>query len=144
MADQIKSCGVLLVRGLPPTEFLLMVHRDRYDLPKGHVESGETETECALREMEEETGIRPQWVRLDPEFRFETSYPVRPKRFDYRPFLKTTVIFLGYLLREAPIHTTEHQGFEWRPWHPPHCIQRATIDPLLAQLDQFWSQQESR
>ncbi len=29
--------------------FLLMKHRNRYDLPKGHVDSGETEMQTALR-----------------------------------------------------------------------------------------------
>jgi len=29
---------------------------------------------------------------------------------------------------------TEHQGFQWRKWRPPHHIQAETIDPLLAHL----------
>lgn len=36
----------------------LMIHRNgRYDLPKGHWEEGETIEECAVREVEEETGV---------------------------------------------------------------------------------------
>ena len=56
MSD-VKSCGFLLVRGEPIREFLLMRHADRWDLPKGHVDAGETEMECALRELAEETGV---------------------------------------------------------------------------------------
>lgn len=40
---------------------VLIVHRPRYDdwsLAKGKLEPGETEEECALREVEEETGLR--------------------------------------------------------------------------------------
>lgn len=40
---------------------VLLVHRPRYDdwtFPKGKVQPGETEEECALREVEEETGLR--------------------------------------------------------------------------------------
>jgi len=40
---------------------VLLVHRPAYDdwtFPKGKVERGETEKECALREVEEETGLR--------------------------------------------------------------------------------------
>ena len=40
---------------------LLLVHRDRYDdwsFPKGKIDAGETLAECALREIEEETGLR--------------------------------------------------------------------------------------
>lgn len=37
---------------------LLMIHRNgRWDLPKGHWEEGETIEECAIREVEEETGV---------------------------------------------------------------------------------------
>jgi 8-oxo-dGTP pyrophosphatase MutT (NUDIX family) len=133
----IKSCGVLLVRGRPPREFLLMKHPDRFDLPKGHIDPGETETECALREMAEETGIGRDDIQLDPGFRFTTTYYVRPARFGFARCEKTTVIFLGYLLRDVNVVTTEHQGFIWCPWNPPHIIQSQTIDPLLASLDAY-------
>ncbi len=40
---------------------VLLVHRPRYDdwsFPKGKVERGESDEECALREVHEETGLR--------------------------------------------------------------------------------------
>lgn len=38
---------------------LLMIYRNkRWDLPKGKLDDGETLEECALREVQEETGIR--------------------------------------------------------------------------------------
>lgn len=133
----IKSCGVLLVKGRPPREFLLMRHADRLDLPKGHIEPGESDLECALREMEEETGIPRQRVEIDLEFRFTTEYLVRPKRFQYEPCLKTCIIFLGLVSDDTTIVTTEHLGYEWWRWNPPHRIQVNTIDPLLTALEEF-------
>ncbi len=38
-------------------EVLMIYRHGRYDLPKGHWERGETIEECAVREVEEETGI---------------------------------------------------------------------------------------
>ncbi len=55
MSD-VKSCGIIVFKR-DPLEFLLMRHPTRWDLPKGHVDPGETDLECALRELEEETGI---------------------------------------------------------------------------------------
>jgi len=40
---------------------VLLVHRPRYDdwtFPKGKAEDGERDEDCALREVEEETGLR--------------------------------------------------------------------------------------
>ena len=38
-------------------DMLLIRRNDRWDLPKGKVEAGETLRQAALREVEEETGI---------------------------------------------------------------------------------------
>jgi len=52
---------------------ILVVHRPRYDdwsLPKGKVDPGETDEECALREVEEETGLRCRLGRELPSTRY--------------------------------------------------------------------------
>ena len=131
----VKSCGFLIVRGQPLQEFLLMIHPDRLDLPKGHVEPGESDLACALRELEEETGIKEADIEIDPQFRFSTSYEVwKKKRQAFVP--KTTIIFLATLTRDVEIVVTEHEGYAWHRWNPPHQLQAATIDPLLATLHQ--------
>ena len=128
----VKSCGVIVFRRQPEISFLLMKHSHRFDLPKGHVEPGETEIECALREMWEETGIAAEQVALDPTFRYEeVYYPIEP-RFGSERVEKTLVIFLGWVDKVDEIVVTEHGGHEWRAWNPPHSIQKFTINPLLA------------
>lgn len=134
-----KSCGVLVVRGDPVREFLLMRHADRWDLPKGHVDPGETEVQCALRELREETGIAAADIDLVDGFRFTTQYAVRAKKSG-QLYDKTLVVFLGRLKRDVPIACTEHIGYEWFPWNPPHGIQAWTIDPLLESLAYFLGQ----
>jgi 8-oxo-dGTP pyrophosphatase MutT (NUDIX family) len=133
---QVKACGVLVVKGSPIEAFLLMRHARRLDLPKGHLEEGESEVECALRELQEETGIAPDDVELDPNFRFTIEYDVRYREFNNELAHKTVVFFLGRLKREVPIVLSEHKGYLWHSWQPPHEIQRETIDPLLAAVEE--------
>ena len=60
-AEPVRAAGGVVWRrhGQGPVEVLL-VHRPRYDdwsLPKGKCDKGETDEECALREVAEETGF---------------------------------------------------------------------------------------
>jgi 8-oxo-dGTP pyrophosphatase MutT (NUDIX family) len=135
--DEPKSCGVLVFRSSPVESFLLMEHPHRLDLPKGHIMPGESELECALRELEEETGIQAADLQLDPEFRFSLQYPVRYRRLGNRLVTKTLVIFLGRLLRPVEIRTSEHEGHRWMEWSPPHRIQAQTVDALLAAVEKY-------
>jgi 8-oxo-dGTP diphosphatase len=51
---------------LGPDGRVALVHRPRYDdwsLPKGKLDAGESFEEAALREVEEETGLRARLVR---------------------------------------------------------------------------------
>jgi 8-oxo-dGTP pyrophosphatase MutT (NUDIX family) len=139
MAD-LKSCGFLIVRGQPLEEYLLMRHPDRWDLPKGHVDPGETEMECALRELSEETGLTERDIEILPNFRFTNHYQVRGKR-DGQLHDKTLVIFLARLLSDAKIQCTEHGDYQWFRWQPPHRIQEWTIDPLLAAVEEYLQEQ---
>ena len=53
--------GIVLRRGPEGESQVLLVHRPRYDdwsLPKGKADPGERDEETALREVEEETGLR--------------------------------------------------------------------------------------
>ena len=117
-----------------------MRHPDRWDLPKGHVDRGESNLECALRELIEETGIGVDDIEIDPEFQFVHHYTVKNNRHGNLPIPKQLIIYLGRLLRPVDIAVTEHEGFQWIDWQPPHKIQAKTIDPLLEHLEQHWGQ----
>ena len=133
----VKSCGVFVMRREPELSFLLMKHADRWDLPKGHVDPGETDLQCALRELHEETGIDAKDIALDDRFEFVTRYSIHEKRYPDRLVHKTLRIYLGWLNRDVKIQASEHLGFEWFKWQPPHRIQKLTIDPLLATVETY-------
>jgi len=80
----------------------------RYDLPKGHIEPGETELQCALRELFEETGISNKQVCLELDFRFKTIYYPRYRRFGGQKVEKSLVIFFAWVSEELEIVMTEH------------------------------------
>ena len=57
----VRAAGGVVVRAGADGPEVLLVHRPAYDdwtFPKGKLDRGETEEECALREVEEETGLR--------------------------------------------------------------------------------------
>ena len=61
--DETSAGGLVLDRLGPEASGALIGRLDRrgrllWSLPKGHVEAGETETDTAVREVAEETGIR--------------------------------------------------------------------------------------
>lgn len=136
MEPEVFSSGFLLFRKQKQLQFLLMKHSSRWDLPKGHLDPGETKQQAALRELKEETGLQASDVWLDPNFVFENRYWVSYKRNGGKRQLKELTIFLGTLLHDKPILVTEHEGYEWFDWSPPHTIQAETIDPLLEQVGQ--------
>jgi 8-oxo-dGTP pyrophosphatase MutT (NUDIX family) len=51
----ITSCGGVVQND--KKELLFIYRRNKWDLPKGKLEIGETEEACAQREIEEETGV---------------------------------------------------------------------------------------
>jgi 8-oxo-dGTP diphosphatase len=62
MTETIRAAGGVLLRtGSEGRTEVAIVHRPRYDdwsLPKGKLQDGEDELHAALREVEEETGLR--------------------------------------------------------------------------------------
>ncbi len=57
LADRliIEAAGGMVFN--PKGELLMMFRRGQWDMPKGKLDEGETIDACALREVEEETGI---------------------------------------------------------------------------------------
>jgi len=88
--DMIHAAGCIVYRQAKKGPEVLLVHRPKYDdwsFPKGKREDGESDLECALREVEEETGFRGE---VGPELP-SVHYMVgdRPKTVRYWLLLQT-------------------------------------------------------
>ncbi len=78
-----KSCGAVVFRDEMTADgeskkYVLMIKQSqasRFSFPKGHVESGESETDTAEREVREETTVE---IKISDSFRKTVSYSPRP------------------------------------------------------------------
>ena len=80
----VRAAGGILVRDLDGDREVLLVHRPRYDdwtFPKGKALDGESDEDCAVREVEEETGLVCDLGSELPETRYVSKGS--PKRVRY-------------------------------------------------------------
>ncbi|MBA2461973.1 MAG: NUDIX hydrolase [Actinobacteria bacterium] len=69
----VRAAGGVVVR---PGPEVLLVHRPKYGdwtFPKGKADDGESDVDCALREVEEETGFRCRLESELPSTRYRDS-----------------------------------------------------------------------
>lgn len=131
-----KSCGVVLYHTADSksVEILLLHYPEgHWDFPKGHVEEGEKEVETALRELEEETGIKD--VELVENFREKMHYFFTHKE---ETISKDVYYFLAKTSQKEVTMSFEHQNYEWLPFK--EAMERLTFDNakvILKKAEQF-------
>src|SRR5579864_3602253 len=97
-------------------KFLLLYRRGNYwNFPKGHFEPGERSIDTALRELEEETGIKKSELRIVPNFRtYERFY----FKIGNQGIYDTVILFLAETHKtDIRIEPREHSGFGWFLYH---------------------------
>lgn len=75
-----------------------LTKRPLWEFPKGGIDAGESVYDAALRELEEETGLGPDDIRVVPGFREREKYRFTVGREDSRMLVRKEVT---YLLAEA-------------------------------------------
>lgn len=116
--EYAKSCGVIIFH-IPENskdkndyKFLLLHYESgHWDYVKGHVEKNETEIETALRELDEETGLKD--VNIIKEYKEDLSYI-----FSHNKQLinKTVVYFLAESKTNDVTISHEHIDYIWLPY----------------------------
>lgn len=108
-----RSAGAVIFRKENGVLYYLLLHYTRkyWDLPKGHLEGGETSEQAAIREIKEETGISV--AEFVPGFKETIKYFYM--RNNKKTF-KTVEFFLAKTETKEVKISYEHQGFKWLPY----------------------------
>lgn len=93
-----KACGCIIIND-DKVLIIKQINGD-YGFPKGHIESGETEEECAYRETFEEVGIM---TKIDSNLRFAINYLVHGN------IPKEVVYFVSFLKENDVINIQESE-----------------------------------
>lgn len=95
-----KSCGgVVFTRSGDEIRYLIIRHTGGHcGFPKGHIESGETEQETALREIYEEVGLQVSLL----DYRLEDAYPLPNKPGVIKQVIYFPGEFSGQCIRIQP------------------------------------------
>lgn len=99
-------------------EILFLVMKSKrwghWDFPKGHADSGETEEQTAVRETEEETGLKG--LKFLPGFREALHYKIDITGERTESGMKESVYYLAESPTDKVILSFEHADFKWLPY----------------------------
>lgn len=141
-----KSCGVVLLNS---DKVLVLQYaagqrdghldlKGHWDFPKGHVDKGEKEIETAIRELEEETGIRD--IVFFEGFRKTINYSFQKGTTRVR---KEVAFFLAKTSEEKVRLSHEHVDYEWLDFES--ASERLTYDnarSVLKEAIDFYKKSE--
>jgi bis(5'-nucleosidyl)-tetraphosphatase len=109
---QVVAGFVIFRRTDEGIKFLLLYRRGNYwNFPKGHFEAGETSFKAALRETEEETGLKYSELRIIPNFRTYVHFSFQRGNEKIQDKM---ILYLAETRNpNVTIRPREHSGFAW-------------------------------
>jgi bis(5'-nucleosidyl)-tetraphosphatase len=117
------SAGFLVYRIENNIRKFLILHYPggHFDFPKGHLEKGEYPIEAAIRELEEETGIKD--IDIKKDFEEPIIYQFRRGEMIVN---KTVTFYLAETKDEAVQISDEHRDYVWLEYEP--AVQKVTFE----------------
>lgn len=104
---------------------LFIYRNDKWDLPKGKVEKGESLEEAALREVEEETGV--QGLKIENFLR--TTYHIFKRNGKYK--LKEVHWYSMSTSYKGDLVGNKSEGIEKVKWKGPKKIKKALLNSYI-------------
>jgi 8-oxo-dGTP pyrophosphatase MutT (NUDIX family) len=111
---EVSSGGVIYRRHAGATEIALIRVRNRWGLPKGHVEEGESVDQTAVREVREETGLEGRVSRKLGDIRYSYRDKVTTGE-PIRIYKRVSFYLLRYLKGDVRDHDHEVDEARWFP-----------------------------
>ncbi|NND63358.1 MAG: NUDIX hydrolase [Flavobacteriaceae bacterium] len=116
----VKAAGGLVYND--KKEILFIYRNDKWDLPKGHIEKGESYEKAAVREVEEETGLQNVVVK-----KFITkTYHVFKRNGKFK--LKATYWYEMFTTYDGPLKPEKSEGIKKAKWKNFEKTQKALRD----------------
>ena len=115
-----RSAGAIIFRKEKDKIYYLLLHypgashraeKNYWDLPKGHIEKGESEIDTVKREVKEETGIEE--IKIIEGFKETIKYFFK---FKGKNILKFVTFYLAQTCQKEVKISFEHIGFCWLPF----------------------------
>lgn len=132
--EKQRSAGFIIVRERGSSwEVLGLRVWGKIDIPKGHVEPGESDFEAAVRECQEEAGITVNPLR---DMRWGNISHISERKH------KDVIIYLAVTDQEPVIQPNpetkqyEHEGYHWLSWDQ---MRRMSYPYLQGTID--WAQE---
>lgn len=118
MSEPVKSAGIVIVKNRETEPlYLMLCCRGYWDFPKGKVDPGETEFMAAMRETEEESGLKD--IKFPWDGIFVETLPYITK-VDGKKARKVARYYVGELvsgeveIRPNPVSgVVEHEKYRW-------------------------------
>jgi periplasmic divalent cation tolerance protein len=111
---EVSAGGVIYRKNSDNLEIALIHVRNRWGLPKGHIEEGERVDEAALREVREETGLEGKLVRKLGDIRY--SYRDKSKEGEpIRIYKRVFFYLMRYVRGDVRDHDHEVDDARWFP-----------------------------
>ena len=115
----LRAAGIIIYRMVndvkPEILLLQTAYNKEWAPPKGHVDPGESDSDTAFRETQEEAGISKCDISIHDDFKKELHYVIKKSIYveDVNK-QKTSVYFLGKVgSNQDVILSEEHISYKW-------------------------------